>query len=182
MVARFFKRRAVSRTSSYSRGLSSVIRAPAAMAVSMMAASFDDPLTEIRLGGTPVVSAACSSLGPKQSQPVPSALRMRRSASTKFALIDGRTCTGPPHACSRTDRIRRTFRLSWSAEMTYSGVPKRLATSSVSHPSIQRCPPRTESASSRTSRLATRDWSATRRYNTPRRAGVAQLVERLPSK
>ena len=84
-----------SRTSAISWTLSSVIRHPAATAVAISSGDFTDPFTEIISGGTPHRSAASSSPGPNVSHPVPSSVRIRRSASVMLALIDGRSRTSP---------------------------------------------------------------------------------------
>ena len=54
---------------------------PTSTARAISSGAFTEPFTEIVSGGTPVRSAASSSPGPNVSQPVPSWVRMRRSAS-----------------------------------------------------------------------------------------------------
>jgi len=65
-------------------------------------------------GSTPVRSAASSSPGPNVSHPIPSSVRIRRSASERFALIDGRTRTSPSgHRDPNASRIREALRRNW---------------------------------------------------------------------
>src|SRR5262249_62276233 len=86
--------------------------------------------TEIKVGGTPALSAASSSVSPKVSQPAPSLVSTARVASVGLALIEGRSRALPSgHPAASAVPRRRTFDRSRVSDMTYSGVPKRAASS-----------------------------------------------------
>ena len=133
-------------------------RTPAPIARSSAASALVEPLSEMRTGGVPARSASSSSVTPNTSQPRPSASSTRRSAVTVFALIDGSASVGPAgQAAATASRQRAALPRSWRSEITYSGVPKRSASSEAATASTCSSPAATESARSLgPSRLAMR--------------------------
>src|SRR5919197_1693689 len=77
------------------------------MARSSSASSFIGPFSEIHSGSVPVRSAASSSPGPNTSQPTPSSVRMRRSASGKMQPLLARGESGGRSLMVATDWLAK---------------------------------------------------------------------------